>query len=143
MKYVLIVMRADNDGEGGIMALAALVSRIPSLTKRATAVLMALGVFGAALFYGDGMVTPAVSVLSALEGIEVVAPGMSHWVIPTGLIVLVGLFVGAEDGHRPGWCRLRSNHDPLVHRHRGSRHRQHRQDPGDHRLHQLGCTRSA
>ena len=98
VKYVLIVMRADNDGEGGIMALAALVSRIPSLTKRATAVLMALGVFGAALFYGDGMVTPAVSVLSALEGIEVVAPGMTHWVIPLALVVLVGLFVAQKMG---------------------------------------------
>ncbi len=92
VKYVLIVMRADNDGEGGIMALTALIQRIPALTRRSTAVLMGLGVFGAALFYGDGMVTPAVSVMSAVEGIEIVAPNMTELVVPLSVGVLVVLF---------------------------------------------------
>ncbi|MFM9048754.1 MAG: potassium transporter Kup [Actinomycetota bacterium] len=92
VKYVLIVMRADNEGEGGIMALAALaVSAVRR--HRSAALIMVFGVIGAALFYGDGMITPAVSVLSAVEGLELVAPGLSSWVVPIALVLLVGLFV--------------------------------------------------
>jgi KUP system potassium uptake protein len=89
VKYVSLIMRADNDGEGGIMALIALVQRT-SASKRWG--LIALGIFGASLFYGDGMITPAISVLSAVEGLDVAAPGLSSLVVPISLTVLVGLF---------------------------------------------------
>ncbi len=89
LKYVTLVLRADNEGEGGIMALIALVGR----RKHAKGVgLIALGVFGAALFYGDGMITPAISVLSAVEGIEVVDPGLQPAVVPIALGIVVVLF---------------------------------------------------
>ena len=76
IKYVTFIMRADNDGEGGIMALIALIQGLGLRFDRraAKAVLVALGIFGASLFYGDGMITPAISVLSAVEGLEVVSP---------------------------------------------------------------------
>ena len=92
VKYVLIVMRADNDGEGGIMALTALTMLTKLKNHRAKALLIGLGVLGAALFYGDSMITPAISVLSAVEGLEVAAPGMSVLVIPIALVVLTALF---------------------------------------------------
>lgn len=102
VKYVLVVMRASNQGEGGIMALTALISRL-ELSPRLLAVLAGLGVFGAALFYGDGMITPAVSVLSAVEGIEVAAPGLKHWVEVVALGVLIALFAAQKFGtHRVG-----------------------------------------
>ena len=102
VKYVLVVMRASNQGEGGIMALTALISRLP-ISKRSLMVLSALGVFGAALFYGDGMITPAVSVLSAVEGIEVAAPGLDHYVEVIALVVLILLFASQKFGtHRVG-----------------------------------------
>ncbi|WP_246851378.1 potassium transporter Kup [Patulibacter sp. SYSU D01012] len=91
VKYVTLVMRADNDGEGGIMALIALVQRL-KLRGRAGAWLLAAGLIGAALFYGDGVITPAVSVLSAVEGIEVAAPHLEHLVVPLALAVIAGLF---------------------------------------------------
>jgi KUP system potassium uptake protein len=91
LKYVTLIMRADNNGEGGIMALTALASR--GLTeRRARAWLLGLGIFGAAMFYGDGMITPAISVLSAVEGLEVMAPALKAYVIPVTLLILIGLF---------------------------------------------------
>ena len=93
VKYVLIVMRADNDGEGGIMALTALTRRLPDLKTGTVALLGFLGVMGAALFYGDGMITPAVSVLSAVEGMEVAAPDLARFVVPVAVVILVALFV--------------------------------------------------
>ncbi len=91
LKYVTLIMRADNRGEGGIMALTALVSS--GLTSgKARWWLVGLGIFGAAMFYGDGMITPAISVLSAVEGLEVVAPALSPYVVPVTLVILVGLF---------------------------------------------------
>jgi len=91
LKYVTLIMRADNRGEGGIMALTALVSS--GLTNaRARWWLVGLGIFGAAMFYGDGMITPAISVLSAVEGLEVVAPALAQYVVPLTLIILVALF---------------------------------------------------
>ncbi|MDQ1247428.1 MAG: system potassium uptake protein [Actinomycetota bacterium] len=102
VKYVLVVMRASNQGEGGIMALTALISRL-KLGPRALAVLAGLGVFGAALFYGDGMITPAVSVLSAVEGIEIAAPGLDHYVEVIAIVVLGLLFAAQKFGtHRVG-----------------------------------------
>jgi len=92
--YVLLVMRADNDGEGGIMALIALIRRraLPG-GRRAKAVLAALGIFGASLFFGDSMITPAISVLSAVEGVKVAAPSVSGLVIPITVAIIVALFL--------------------------------------------------
>jgi KUP system potassium uptake protein len=92
LKYVTFVMRADNGGEGGIMALIALVQGARPKSRAATAALVALGIFGAALFYGDGMITPAISVLSSVEGLEVVAPALEPAVLPIALVVLTVLF---------------------------------------------------
>ena len=92
VKYVTFIMRADNRGEGGIMALIALALRdVQNKPKQARAV-MIVGILGAAMFYGDGMVTPAISVLSAVEGLEVATPAFKHFVIPITLVVLFGLF---------------------------------------------------
>jgi KUP system potassium uptake protein len=91
IKMVSFIMRADNDGEGGIMALIALVHSTLRDT-RGRAVLIALGIFGAALFYGDGMITPAISVLSAVEGLKVVSPSLESLVIPITLVILTALF---------------------------------------------------
>jgi KUP system potassium uptake protein len=91
LKYVTLIMRADNRGEGGIMALTALVSG--SLHgPRPRWWLVGLGIFGAAMFYGDGMITPAISVLSAVEGLEVIAPALTPYVVPLTLAILIALF---------------------------------------------------
>lgn len=92
LKYVIVIMRADNDGEGGIMALTALAQR--SLTKgsRLNYTVGILGIFGAALFFGDGMITPPITVLGAVEGLEVVSPVFTRWVVPISLVILSGLF---------------------------------------------------
>jgi KUP system potassium uptake protein len=92
IKYVTFIMRADNEGEGGIMALIARVLDLPISGRRAKAMLVALGIFGAALFYGDGMITPAISVLSAVEGLKVAAPSLESLVVPITLVVLTVLF---------------------------------------------------
>jgi KUP system potassium uptake protein len=97
IKYVLFVMRADNKGEGGIMALMALVHRIGS-KKINLSVLTFIGILGAALLFGNGVITPAVSVLSAIEGVTVAAPLLSHLVIPIALMVLTGLFLIQHHG---------------------------------------------
>jgi KUP system potassium uptake protein len=92
-KYVALIMRADNHGEGGILALLALVVRLNRENKRLRYVLGLLGVFGATLFYGDAVITPAISVLSAVEGLEVVAPQLHPFIVPVSLTVLIGLFL--------------------------------------------------
>src|SRR3954467_10085992 len=81
IKYVTFIMRADNDGEGGIMALIALIQQVTLKSRAAKASLVLLGGFGASLFYGDGMITPAISVLSAVEGLEVAAPSLHSVVV--------------------------------------------------------------
>jgi KUP system potassium uptake protein len=93
VKYVSFILRADNDGEGGIMALTAMLQHNPLKTRRGKVVLVALGIFGASLFYGDGIITPAISVLSAVEGVKVAAPGLGHYVVPITVTVLTALFV--------------------------------------------------
>jgi KUP system potassium uptake protein len=93
IKYVTFIMRADNDGEGGIMALIALIQRAGLPRHSTQIVLILLGIFGAALFYGDGMITPAMSVLSAVEGLEVVSPSLVSLVVPIALAILTALFV--------------------------------------------------
>jgi KUP system potassium uptake protein len=97
--YVLLVMRADNDGEGGIMALIALIRRraLPG-GRRAKAILAALGIFGASLFFGDSMITPAISVLSAVEGVKVAAPSVAGIVIPITVAIIIGLFMAQRLG---------------------------------------------
>ncbi|MGV8976735.1 MAG: potassium transporter Kup [Cellulomonas sp.] len=92
VKYVALVMRADNDGEGGILALVALL-REKLMQPRRLAVAMVLGMFGAALFYGDSVITPAISVLSAIEGVVVVNPSFEQFVLPLAVVVLTVLFV--------------------------------------------------
>jgi KUP system potassium uptake protein len=98
LKYVVFVMRADNDGEGGIMALIALVLRRAKAGGRPLTVLVALGIFGASLFFGDSMITPAISVLSAVEGLEIVEPSLAHLVVPIAAAILVGLFAVQSRG---------------------------------------------
>ena len=92
VKYVALIMRADNGGEGGIMALIALIREKGLQRRFAQVALVALGIFGASLFYGDGMITPAISVLSAVEGIEVVQPSLHSVVVPITLVILAVLF---------------------------------------------------
>ncbi|MGW2822451.1 potassium transporter Kup [Streptomyces sp. NPDC001443] len=97
--YVLLAMRADNDGEGGIMALITLVRRWGSRRgRRTTGVLAALGVFGASLFFGDSMITPAISVLSAVEGLKVVEPSLESAVVPVTAVIIVLLFLVQRRG---------------------------------------------
>jgi KUP system potassium uptake protein len=91
--YVLLVMRADNDGEGGIMALITLIRRNAPSGRRTAVALALLGVFGASLFFGDSMITPAISVLSAIEGVQVAAPSVGSIVLPVTAAILIGLFL--------------------------------------------------
>jgi len=90
LKYVAVVMNADNDGEGGILALVALVAGKNHYGKMS--VLVLIGVVGAALLYGDGVITPAISVLSAIEGLKGVKPSLAPWVVPITVVILLGLF---------------------------------------------------
>ena len=92
IKYVLFVMRANNRGEGGIMALMALALRHRN-QQRQRNIIIALGLFGTALFYGDGIITPAISVLSAVEGLQVAAPALQAYVLPATIVVLIALFM--------------------------------------------------
>jgi len=92
LKYVTIIMRADNKGEGGSLALLALINRSLGAKKKWTSGVVMLGVFATALFYGDSMITPAVTVLSAVEGLETVNGGLAPFVIPIALGILIGLF---------------------------------------------------
>jgi KUP system potassium uptake protein len=98
IKYVVFIMRADNQGEGGIMAMLALVQRATIDAPRTRFLLTILGIFGAALFYGDGMITPAISVLSAVEGLKVAAPSLDTMIVPLSLVILVGLFTLQSKG---------------------------------------------
>jgi KUP system potassium uptake protein len=92
LKYVVLILRADNQGEGGIMALTALAAKAAGRTPNRRLALLLVGVLGAALFYGDSIITPAISVLSAVEGLEVITPALKAYVLPISLGVLIGLF---------------------------------------------------
>ena len=98
VKYVALILRADNNGEGGLIAMLALASTAvahrPALRRR----LLLLGIFGTAIFFGDGVITPAISVLSAVEGLEVAAPGLENFVVPLTLLVLTALFAVQRHG---------------------------------------------
>ena len=93
IKYILFVMRADNNGEGGILALLALVAKSPDAKRKSRASLIALGLFGAALLYGDGMITPAITVLGGVEGLDVVTHIFEPYIVPITLVILVILFM--------------------------------------------------
>jgi len=99
LTYVTLIMRADNNGEGGIMALITLLQRWGGSTGHRTAMLLAaLGIFGAALFFGDSMITPAISVLSAVEGLKVIDPGLGEWVVPITAVIIMALFAVQRQG---------------------------------------------
>ncbi len=97
-KYVVLVLRADNHGEGGLVAMLALASQAVKDRPQMRSVLLAVGIFGTALFYGDGVITPAISVLSAVEGLEVIEPAFKKAVIPVTLIILLALFLVQKRG---------------------------------------------
>jgi KUP system potassium uptake protein len=107
LTYVVVVMRADTDGAGGIMALITLVRRgqVPG-GRRTAAVLAALGIFGASLFFGDSMITPAISVLSAVEGLKIVAPSLEHLIVPITAAIIVVLFLLQRVGTAAVGCRV-------------------------------------
>jgi KUP system potassium uptake protein len=112
VKYIVFILRADNNGEGGILALLALLlqqSRRTGDTQRRLA-LIALGLFGAALLYGDGVITPAVSVLSAVEGVDVATPTLSHVIVPVSLLILFALFMV----QRYGTAKVGSGFGPVM-----------------------------
>ena len=98
LKYVVLIMRADNHGEGGLMALLALASMSIKDRPKLRGILTVLGVFGVALFFGDGVITPAISVLSAVEGLEIVTPAAKQLVVPISLVVLLMLFIVQRRG---------------------------------------------
>ncbi|MET4780924.1 potassium transporter Kup [Glaciihabitans sp. UYNi722] len=93
IKYVTILMRADNNGEGGVMALAALAQRLYASKAGRASTLLIIGIVGVSLFYGDSLITPAISVLSAVEGLKVAVPSVSHLVVPIAAVILTLLFV--------------------------------------------------
>src|SRR3954463_10659195 len=98
VKYVVVIIRADNRGEGGLLALTAVVLRTTNRRHKRYLWIMGAGLVGAALFYGDGVITPAISVLSAVEGLKVATPLFDPYVIPISLVLLVGLFVVQRRG---------------------------------------------
>lgn len=98
LKYVLLVLRADNNGEGGLIAMLALASQAVKDKPELRKVLLGIGIFGTSLFYGDGVITPAISVLSAVEGLEVVSHRFAEWVIPLTLVILLCLFAVQKRG---------------------------------------------
>ena len=92
LKYVILILRADNNGEGGAMALTALASQAAGGTPRRKALILMVGMFGATLFFGDSVITPAVTVMGAMEGLEVITPSMKPFIVPLSVVVLVALF---------------------------------------------------
>ncbi|MBP6155603.1 MAG: potassium transporter Kup [Polaromonas sp.] len=98
LKYVTLVLRADNHGEGGLVAMLALASQAVADKPNVRRVLLMIGIFGTCLFYGDGVITPAISVLGAVEGLEVISPAFSHYVVPLTLVILFVLFAVQKHG---------------------------------------------
>lgn len=98
IKYVVLILRADNHGEGGLIAMLALASQAVASKPALRAKLLLVGIFGTAIFFGDGVITPAISVLSAVEGLEVAAPGLHRYVVPITLVVLTALFAAQRFG---------------------------------------------
>jgi KUP system potassium uptake protein len=98
LKYVTLVLRADNHGEGGLVAMLALASQSVKDRPQLRSVLLLVGIFGTCLFYGDGVITPAISVLSAVEGMEVISPALHRFIIPITLVILLCLFMMQKHG---------------------------------------------
>ena len=98
LKYVTLVLRADNNGEGGLIAMLALASNAVQDRPRLRRILLLVGIFGTSLFYGDGVITPAISVLSAVEGLEVISPAFAKGVVPATIVILFGLFALQKHG---------------------------------------------
>ncbi len=98
LKYVTLVLRADNHGEGGLVAMLALASQSVKDRPRVRRILMPVGIFGTCLFYGDGVITPAISVLSAVEGLEIISPALHRYIIPLTLLILLALFLVQKRG---------------------------------------------
>ncbi|HTJ03874.1 MAG TPA: KUP/HAK/KT family potassium transporter, partial [Caldimonas sp.] len=93
LKYVVLILRADNNGEGGLIAMLALASRAVRNKPPLRRTLLFVGIFGTAIFFGDGVITPAISVLGAVEGLQVAAPALGHWIVPITLVILTALFM--------------------------------------------------
>jgi len=110
IKYVALVMRADHEGEGGILALLSLIRRHPKRPAARRPWLVILGLFGAALLYGDGMITPAISVLSAVEGLHVATPALEPWIVPITVVILLTLFAV----QRHGTARIGALFGPVI-----------------------------
>ncbi|MGY3110052.1 hypothetical protein ACVWW7_006679 [Bradyrhizobium sp. LM6.9] len=125
-KYVLLLLRADNNGEGGTLSLMALGQR--ALGRRSW-FLMALGVVGASMFIGDSMITPAISVLSAVEGLKLATPAFEHYVVPLTVFILALLFAVQSKGDGTGGLGLWPSDGDLVHRSCRARHHSHRRRP--------------
>ncbi len=98
IKYVVLVLRADNNGEGGLVAMLALASQSVKDRPKVRRVLLLVGIFGTCLFYGDGVITPAITVLGAVEGLEVVSPAFRKYLVPLALVILLGLFMVQKRG---------------------------------------------
>ncbi len=101
LKYVLLLLRADNNGEGGTLSLMALATRA---FGRRTPIILILGIIGAAMFLGDSVITPAISVLSAVEGLKLASPAFAEYVAPLAVVILIGLFA-AQAAAPPKWLR--------------------------------------
>ena len=126
VKYVLFAMRVDNDGEGGILALMALLG----VKKQRRPTIVALGLFGAALIYGDGAITPAISVLSALEGLNMATPALQPYVVPAAVIILLAVFAIQSRGTGVDRPLVRAGHAGVVHHDRTVGYRRHGEAPG-------------
>ena len=98
VKYLIFMMRADNRGEGGILALTALAQRCFRASSRGRWIVTSLGIFGAAMFYGDAVITPAMTVMSAVEGLTLFAPALEKFVLPITIGILIGLFAIQRHG---------------------------------------------
>ena len=120
LKYVIILLRADNHGEGGTFALMALGQ---SVAKRSAPVLLGLGIAGASFFYGDAVITPAISVLSAVEGLKLVSPAFADIVLPLSAVILICLFAAAIARDGGSGCPVRAGYGRLVCRNHGWRPR--------------------
>ena len=134
LKYVVFVLRADNDGEGGILALLSLVASDQIAKGARLPVLVLLGVIGASLLYGDGVITPAISVLSAMEGLKLVAPSFEHFILPATIAVLDRIVRHPAAWHRTHRQTVRTDHGGVVRRDRRTGCGQHLHGAGHSRL---------
>ena len=142
IKYAILIMRADNHGEGGILALLALVSPRRAKQNRWRAVMVVVGLVGATLLYGDGAITPAISVLSAIEGVKIYAPQLERAVVPLTVVILVAVVPHPAQRHVVDRRHIRAGHAGLVRGRGRARHRRNRQGACRARRAQSACRRS-